>query len=458
MMTTLSDLAGIVQGELHGADAEFAAVSTDTRTLGENEVFFALRGERFDAAEFVAQAAAKGAAGAVVEVPSDAAIPQVKVSDTRAALADLAREWRARSGVKLIGITGSNGKTTVKELTAGICRETFGEASLLATQGNLNNDIGLPLTLLSLRSGHRVAVAEMGANHPGEIAYLAGIAAPDIAVINNCARAHIEGFGSIEKVAQTKGELLDGLGPRGTAVLNRDDRFFSDWQARAGAATVVSFGVDASADFRADNVQAVVRRGKPGFGFDLQTPQGSAAVVLPLAGRHNVSNALAAAAAAMAAGATLPQVAAGLATAESVPGRMRAFRHASGAVVFDDAYNANPDSVAAAIATLAEFKGKAWLVLGDMGELGPDAAQMHQETGRLARQSGVEGLLCIGDLGRHIGSGFGSGARWFKSPEELEAAVRDELVPGRNVLIKGSRFMGLDRLVAALENDAAAEN
>lgn len=450
-MMALSELAGSVSGELQGADAEFSAVSTDTRSINPGEVFFALRGERFDAAEFVAQAAAKGAAGAVVDAPVDVPLPQVQVADTRLALADFAREWRQRSGVKLIGITGSNGKTTVKELIASICRVAFGEEAVLATRGNLNNDVGLPLTLLNLREQHKVAVAEMGANHPGEIAFLASIAKPDVAVLNNVARAHIEGFGSIEVVAETKGAIVDGLGAAGTAVLNHDDAFFPEWRERAGEATVVSFGDNAAADYRAENVEAIVRRGKPAFAFDLVTPAATLPVALPLAGRHNVYNALAAAAAAMAAGATPDDVAAGLATAENVPGRMRAFRHSSGAMIFDDAYNANPDSVAAAIRSLAEFKGKAWLVLGDMGELGDDAVEMHRETGRLARESGVEGLFCIGELGKEIGAGFGPGARWMKSMDELESALRDELVPGRNVLIKASRFMGLDRLVAVLE-------
>ncbi len=452
-MTTLADLSMIVGGQLHGADRGFVAVSTDTRTLQADEVFFALRGERFNAGEFVAQAAERGAAGAVVEALTPAAIAQVQVADTRIALGAFAHEWRVRSGVTLIGITGSNGKTTVKELTAGICRAAAGESAVLSTQGNLNNDVGLPLTLLRLRGQHHVAVAEMGANHPGEIAELAAIARPNISVITNVARAHIEGFGSIDVVADTKGALVDNLGPDGTAVLNRDDKYFEVFRERAGEARVVSFGMAAAADYRALNVQAVVRKGRPGFSFDLHCPTGSIAVVLPLAGRHNVLNALAAAAAAMAAGATLDAVAAGLAQAHSVPGRLRAFRHGSGAMIFDDSYNANPDSVAAAIAAMAEFKGEAWLVLADMAELGPEAAAMHRETGRLARASGAAGLLCTGTLGKELAAGFGVGARWFASRDELGQALRDELLPGRNVLIKGSRSMGMDRLVAALQTD-----
>jgi len=289
MMMTLSELSTIVGGQLHGADAEFNAVCTDSRTLNQGDVFFALRGERFDAADFVAQAAEKHAAGAVVEQQADTSLPQVQVNDTRMALADFARAWRHQSGVKLIGITGSNGKTTVKELTASICRAAFADEAVLATLGNFNNDIGLPLTLLQLRKQHQVAVTEMGANQPGDIALLAGIAAPDVVVINNVARAHIEGFGSLDGVAQTKGELLDDLNEANVAILNRDDAYFSAWQERAGSARIVTFGAADDADFRATKIQAVVRRGKPAFSFELVAPAGTIAVALPLAGRHSLT-------------------------------------------------------------------------------------------------------------------------------------------------------------------------
>lgn len=454
MMSTLSDLSAVVGGSLAGADAEFSAVSTDTRTVQSGDVFFALRGERFDAAEFVAEAAGKGAAGAVVEKPTAASLAQITVPDTRIALGEFAREWRSRCEVQLIGITGSNGKTTVKELIAGICRAAFTGDAVLSTAGNLNNEIGLPLTLLNLRDAHRVAVVEMGASQPGDIALLASMALPDVALITNVARAHIEGFGSKQVVAQTKGEILDAIGAAGTAVLNCDDPFFDEWRERAGAARTVSFGFSAAADFTAQNIQPVVRKGRPGFAFNLHCPAGEVSVVLPLAGRHNVMNALAAAAATVAMGVELDTVRAGFALAENVPGRLRAFRSVAGAVIFDDSYNANPDSVAAAIAAMAEFKGEAWLVLGDMGELGEAAIELHQETGRLARESGAEALLCTGELGKEIGAGFGPGARWFETMAELESAVREELLPGRNFLIKASRFMRMDRLVNALEDDA----
>jgi UDP-N-acetylmuramoyl-tripeptide--D-alanyl-D-alanine ligase len=451
MMSTLQHVASVVAGKLHGSDAEFSAVSTDTRSIASGQLFFALRGDQFDAAEFVGQAAQAGAVGAIVEKFVDVEIAQVEVEDTRVALGGVARDWRLQSGAAVIGITGSNGKTTVKELTATMLRVALSDDAVLATRGNLNNEIGLPLTLLELREQHQVAVVELGASKPGDIEILTAIALPNIAVITNVARAHLEGFGNVDVVADTKGALLSGLDESGVAILNADDAFFASWVERAAPARVVSFGLSSEADYRAENIQPIVRKGRPGFAFDFACPAGAAPVAMPLAGRHNVVNALAAGAAAMVAGADLEHVSAGLALAENVRGRLRAFRSESGAVVFDDSYNANPDSVAAAIMAMAEFKGKTWLVLGDMGELGADAVEMHQATGKLARESGAESLFCIGKLGREIAAGFGPGARWFETLPELEAALGEELLPGRNVLIKASRFMGLDELVRNIE-------
>lgn len=458
-MGTLSGAAKAVDGRLVGADGSFESVSTDTRTIGPGQLFFALRGERFNASDFVTDAASRGAAGAVVEKIASVDIPQIEVGDSRHALGALARKWRQNFSIPFVGITGSNGKTTIKELTASIMRASLGSQGdvVLATAGNLNNDIGMPLTLLSLRDSHQAAVIEMGANHPGDIALLANIAAVNVAIISNAARAHLEGFGSIEDVARTKGELLDSLGKDGIAVLNRDDAFFADWVVRAAAAQVRSFGLSPAADYRAENLRQVTRDGKPVFEFDLVTPDGSIAVVLPLVGKHNVLNALAAAAAAMAAGATLEDVREGLANSRNVPGRLRAFRVATGAMIYDDTYNANPDSVAAAITFLGGLEGEPWLVLGDMGELGPDAAVLHQSIGKLAKDAGVCEFFCVGELTRHAADGYGKGARWFASISELEQVLPAELTAGRNVLIKGSRFMGLDRLVRQIEV-ATAEN
>lgn len=457
-MGTLSGVAKAVDGRLEGADGTYDSVSTDTRSIGPGQLFFALRGEHFNASDFVADAATRGAAGAVVEEIAPAALSQIEVADSRLALGALARNWRQNFSIPVIGITGSNGKTTVKELTAAILRTALADRddAVLATSGNLNNDIGMPLTLLSLRDQHQAAVIEMGANHPGEIAVLADIAAANIAVITNAARAHLEGFGSIEDVARTKGELLDPLTADGFAVLNRDDVFFADWAARNTSARLKTFGLSSAADYRAENINQVIREGQPVFEFDLLTPDGRIAVLLPLVGQHNVINALAAAAAAMAAGATLEHVREGLATSRNVAGRLRAFRSATGAMIYDDTYNANPDSVTAAIAFLGELAGEPWLVLGDMGELGPDAAALHYGVGKLARDAGIRRLFCVGELSRRTAEGYGKGASWCASLEELEGALLAELAAGCNVLIKGSRFMGLDRLVRQIEAMEAA--
>ncbi len=453
-MGTLASAAKDMDGQLRGADRRFESVSTDTRTLTAGQLFFALRGERFDAAAFVADAALRGAAGAVVERFTATSLPQVQVPDTRLALGQLAQKWRQKFAIPMIGITGSNGKTTVKELTTAIMRAVFAEAgddAVLATRGNLNNDVGLPLTLLSLRHNHRSAVIEMGASHPGEIAVLANIAAVNVAIITNAARAHIEGFGSLEEVARTKGAILDGLGVRGTAVLNRDDPFFAAWSERAGAARLQSFGLSSAADFRAENVRFAVRDNQTGYEFDLLTPNGGCPIWLPLAGKHNVLNALAAAAATVAAGATLEHVCVGLRSSRNVAGRLRAFRSPTGATVYDDSYNANPDSVTAAIKFLAELDGESCLVLGDMGELGPDALSLHRDIGQAARAAGIQRLWCVGELSCATADGYGEAARWFASVTELGDFLQGELLPGRNILIKASRFMGLDRLVRRIE-------
>jgi len=460
-MSTLAEAAQAMDGRLQGADVAFDSVSTDTRTLGPGQLFFALRGERFDAREFVAEAASRGAAGAVVESLAEVDLSQIEVGDARLALGALARNWRIHFDIPLIGITGSNGKTTVKELTAAIMRAVYAEVTndvVLATEGNLNNDIGVPLTLLRLRDFHRAAVVEMGANHPGDIAILAAIGAPNVAVITNAARAHVEGFGSLEGVAQTKGEMLDALTAKDVAILNHDDRFFADWVQRKGPAKLLSFGASPKADFRAENINLVSRGESSLFEFDLITPEGTIAVELPLVGRHNIMNALAAAAAGLAVGASLEQVRAGLSNSRNVPGRLRAFRAGSGAMIYDDAYNANPDSVSAAIAFLEDLPGESWLVLGDMGELGSDAPALHRGIGEVARDAGIRALFCVGELSRETAAGFGAGAQWFATVEELGDVLLPELDQARNVLIKASRFMALDQLIHRIEDATDAQD
>ena len=450
-MATLGLVADSVGGRLVGADVPFESVSTDTRTLQSGQLFFALRGARFDAAAFVEEAARRGAAAAVVSRRQAVSLPQVEVADPRVALGRFARAWRRRFTLPVIGVTGSNGKTTVKEMIAAIlrvaCERNASNDRVLVTQGNLNNEIGLPLTVLRLRPHHRAAVLEMGASHVGEIAYLTEIAAPTIGIVTNAGPAHLEGFGSLEGVAAGKGELFAGLAAAGVAVINRDDRFYGFWRERAGAAQQVSFGLHAEADFRAEAIES-----PPGQGlrFRLVTPSGVREIELPMAGPHNVANALGAAAAAMSAGADLGQVATGLGTMANVPGRLRALDGPTGITVYDDTYNANPGSVAAAVAFLAALPVERWLVLGDMAELGVDSDALHRQVGQLASDAGIHRLFCLGVASRAAAEAFGPGSSCHDDVDALLGALGHALHPGVAVLVKGSRSMGMERVVRAL--------
>jgi UDP-N-acetylmuramoyl-tripeptide--D-alanyl-D-alanine ligase len=455
-MGTLTMVADAVNGTLVGADHAFESVSTDTRTLQPGQLFFALQGERFDAAEFVHQASRLGAAGAVVAQRQSCDLPQVEVTDTRSALGRLAKKWRARFVIPVIAVTGSNGKTTVKEMIAGILRAHVGdEAALLVTAGNLNNEIGLPLTVLRLRDRHRIAVLEMGASHRGEIAYLADIAAPGIGVVTNAGIAHLEGFGGKANIAASKGELFESLSNDGVAIINRDDEFFTFWRDLCGHADTRTFGLSDSADFRAADIREVVDDTHCELGFQLQSPFGNLDVQLPMAGRHNVRNGLAAAAAATAAGATWEAVQQGLAAVSNVAGRMRAATAAGGMTIFDDSYNANPGSVRAAIEFLSQRDGEQWLVLGDMAELGPSSAELHRAVGEQAKKAGIARLFCLGQQARESAEAFGAGAASFASIDELSEAIKAEQQPGIVLLVKGSRCMGLEKLVATLQQERA---
>ncbi len=468
-MGSLAMVAEATGGTLYGVDAGFDSVSTDTRELVAGQLFFALQGATSDGGAFLAEAARRGAAGAVVAARQAAALPQVVVADTRLALGALARAWRARFAIPLIGITGSNGKTTVKEMVAAIMREQFGTSTtvtggygiegsatvagddpVLVTWGNLNNEIGMPRTLLWLNAGHRAAVIEMGAARPGDIAYLAGIAAPTVGIVTNAARAHLLGFGSVEEVAATKGELFDALPAGGTAVINRDDAFFQSWWERSTGRRRLSFGLHPDADVRASAVTQDAVRGGARLRFTLHTSGAEAAIALDMAGVHNVVNALGAAAASVAAGASLKAVARGLAAVRNVPGRLRRVPARCDAQLYDDSYNANPGSVHAAIGFLAALPGERWLVLGDMAELGPQGAAMHREMGEAARAAGIERLYCAGSESRHTAAGFGADARWCATVPELASLLRGELRDGVTVLVKGSRSSGMERVVQAL--------
>jgi UDP-N-acetylmuramoyl-tripeptide--D-alanyl-D-alanine ligase len=443
MAGRLSQAAASMQGRLQGDDASFRGVSTDTRTLKPGELFVALHGPNFDGASFVRQAAEARAAGAVLERAVESNLPTIIVPDTRKALGMLAASWRRQMPATVIGVTGSNGKTTLKELLASCLSMS---ASTLATHGNLNNEIGVPLMLLRMSEQHRFAVIEMGANHAGEIAYLCSLASPAVVAITNAAPAHLEGFGSVEGVAKAKGEILSGEPAPEFAILNADDDYFDYWRSIAAPAKVVSFGLSAEADVRASHIQATSNASD----FTLHLADTQIDVHLSLPGKHNVSNACAAAAIAGSIGIGAAQIRQGLEAVVPVNGRLEPVQSAGGAVLYDDTYNANPISVQAAAEFLAAQDGESWLVLGDMAELGGDAELLHAHTGRVIREAGVRHLFATGPLSVKAIESFGEGGRWFESIGALIEALKASIASGDVVLVKGSRSMGMERVVAAL--------
>jgi UDP-N-acetylmuramoyl-tripeptide--D-alanyl-D-alanine ligase len=445
-MRTLASFAEACGGRLQGEDRSFSGVCTDTRTLARGELFVALRGPRFNGNEFVHAAHAAGAAGAVVDAPQETPLAQVIVAQSQAALARAAQRWRGGFDIPVIGVAGSNGKTSTKEMTAAILARS---GACLATRGNLNNHIGVPLTLLRLGSEHRFAVIEMGANQTGDVAALVELAAPTIGLITNAGAEHLEGFGTLEAAARAEGELVEGLPAAGTAVINADDPYAPLWRGLTRAA-VVTFGVTTQATWRAEGVHCEVDAQGFKTRFTLVSPLGRAAVVLELAGRHNVINALGAAAAAAAAGASLDHVVAGLAAVRAVPGRLQFKRALSGAWLIDDSYNANPSSVRAGIEVLAQLDGRKWLVLGDMAELGDFAQASHAEIGAFARAHGVERLFATGALTVATVQSFGAGGQWFPDAPALAAALLAGANADVRMLIKGSRMNRLERVVEAL--------
>jgi UDP-N-acetylmuramoyl-tripeptide--D-alanyl-D-alanine ligase len=448
-MMNLSDAAVAIGATHVGRDVMFMSVGTDSRAVTPGMLFVALKGDRFDGHDYVRDVIAAGAAAAMVSRQWAAAnpdMPLIAVDDTRLALGAMAAHWRAQFAIPLIGITGSNGKTTVKEMCAAILGHHCGNDAVLATQGNFNNDIGLPLTLLRLRDAHRAAVIEMGMNHPGEIAYLTRLARPTVALVNNAQRAHLEGLGSVTEVARAKGEIFDGLGPDGVAVINADDPHATMWRGMNGKRTVIDFGFAGAAAVRGEWCPQ-------GFGgvLKLNTPSGTADVALDVPGEHNARNALAATAVCLAAGVALADIAVGLGGYGGVKGRLQRGRGISGATVIDDSYNANPDSMRAAIDVLAGVTGKRILVMGDMGEVGEAAAQFHDEIGGHAKSCGIEMLLALGSLSADAVHNFGEGARHFDNVETLIAALKPELDANTTVLVKGSRFMRMERVVNAIK-------
>ena len=441
-MMTLREAAALLGARAAGGDPAFEGVSTDSRELRAGQLFVALRGERFDGHQFLAQAGARGAAAAMIDRrhAGEQPLPTLVVEDTRLALGDLARHWRQRFAPALIAIVGSNGKTTVKEMLASILRRHAGDEAVLATLGNLNNEIGLPLTLLRLRAQHRCCAIELGMNHPGEIAYLAGIAAPTVALVNNAQREHLEFMHSVQEVAAENASVYAALPADGVAIVNADDVHAGFFRRAAGGRRVVDFGLEASAE-----VGGAYRLDALGSTLALRTPAGEAQAALAIPGLHNVRNALAAAACAFAVSVPARTIGEGLSAFRPYSGRLQVKKAASGATLIDDSYNANPDSVRAAIDVLASCPAPTVLVLGDMGEVGARGDEFHREVGAYARSRGISSLLALGDATRHAVAAFGSGARHFERVEELVPNVQ-----GRSILVKGSRFMKMERVVAAL--------
>ena len=448
MIRDLAELARVTGGVLHGGDAAFGTVSLDSRTLEPGSLFVALRGERVDGHQFVPDALERGAAGALVARHVMVPLAQVVVPDVLEGLTRFASAWRDDFDGTVVGITGSNGKTTVKEMTGAILACA---GPCLVTRGNLNNHIGVPLTLCRLDAAHRYAVIEMGANHQREIAHLASIAKPDVGLVINAGPAHLEGFGGLDGVAKGKGEMFSAIGVDGTAVINADDRFAAYWHGLARqAGRVITFGLRERADFTASGVQE--RLEADGFvtSFDLACPLGRRRVSMQLAGEHNVMNALAAAAAAAAAGADLDAIASGLASMRAVAGRLEIKPIVGGARLIDDSYNANPGSLRAGLRALASVPGRHWLVLGEMRELGEESDRLHAEMGEFAREVGVARLLAVGEDARHAVEAFGAGGTWFASVEDLIEAVRAGIGADVTVLVKGSRANRLERVALAL--------
>jgi UDP-N-acetylmuramoyl-tripeptide--D-alanyl-D-alanine ligase len=415
--------------------------------LQPGALFVALSGPSFDGHDFVAAAAQRGAAAALVERPLASALPQVVTADPLAALSTFARAWRRQFHIPLVGITGSNGKTTTKELMGSILSR---QGPTLVTRGNLNNHIGVPLMLMELTAEHRYAVIEMGANHLGEIAHLASLAEPTVGIVTNAGAAHLEGFGSLQGVAQGKGELFRALPPEGVAIVNADDIYTAQWRDMSSADRVLSFGFEQPADFMAHRVRS--HSDASGFltEFELVTPYGSRPATLALGGLHNLRNALGAAAAACAVGIELDEIVAGLAATKSVAGRLELKPAIKGAFLVDDSYNANPSSLKAGLDAFRTFSGTRWLVLGEMRELGDSADELHAEVGRYARQAGIDRLFAVGERSRFAVNAFGPGAQWFANLDALLAEVSMSLTRGVAVLIKGSRANRLERVAAAL--------
>jgi UDP-N-acetylmuramoyl-tripeptide--D-alanyl-D-alanine ligase len=452
MMQSLQWLLDASGGELHGAidpHRQFSAIVSDTRKLQTGSVFAALKGERVDGHDLLAQAQAAGALIALVETVQAHALTQIKVDNVQATLGRLAKAWIASLSCTKIALTGSNGKTTVKNLTASILSKV---APSFATEGNLNNELGLPLSALSVRSEHRYAVLEMGAGQPGDIDYLAALIAPDVSLVNNAMSAHLERLGSVLGVAEEKSAVYRHLRQGGTAVINADDAQADVFvrHANARASKLLRFGLSHDCDIRASDVRL-----SDHSEFVLHIGNESISIQLPLLGLHNVRNALAASGLAFAAGATLAQIKSGLEAAEAAPGRLRLLKQAAGWTLLDDSYNANPGSVRAGIEALCNLRGDAWLVLGNMAELGADELAMHAEIGAFAKQTGVVRLFTVGEKAAHATRAAAGIAEHFADQSALIAALKQQLHPAVNLLVKGSRSSRTELIIAAVTDCVA---
>lgn len=456
-LTWLSQAKGV-----HVQSVVVNRVQTDSRSLQSGDLFVALRGERFDGNQFIAQAKAQGAVAVLCEATGEAAavaqgLPALVVPDARLALGELAAGWRAQFDLPVIAVTGSNGKTTVTQMIASILRAHAGEDAL-STQGNLNNDIGVPLTLFNLRPHHRIAVVELGMNHPGEIAYLSRLTQANVALVNNAQREHQEFMGTVEAVALENGAVLQALPQNGVAVFPSDEEFTPLWQSLIGQRNRRTFSMSAQAGtaaLQADVRAALLVWQSGAWLFTLKTAEGTAPVQLHIAGRHNVKNALAASACALAAGIPLAAVVQGLLAFEPVKGRSRAWAlptKTGDITLVDDTYNANPDSVRAAIDVLAELPAPRLMVLGDMGEVGQQGPEFHAEVGAYAAECGIQMLYTLGDLSAHSAKAYGA-ARHFQDMDSLMDAVLQNVSDFKSLLVKGSRFMKMERLVEALRSN-----
>lgn len=443
MTRTLQSLAEATRGRLIGADSTFGAVTSDSRRMEVDALFVCLEGVHFDGHDFTRVAEETGAAGLLTHHDVDSALPQVRVADTLAGLADFAHAWRRAHTVRTVGVTGSNGKTTVKNLLAAVLAQV---APTLATSGNYNNLIGVPLTLARLNDEHRFAVVEMGTNTPGEIARLAAITVPDAAVVVSIAPAHLEGFGDVAGVAREKGALFEALPEGGLAVAPADSPWLAEWHRVSRVQRWIGFGLEANADVRARDIETTAT----GTRFTLITPTGEAQAELQLLGRHNVINALAAAATAWGLGVDTATIARGLAIVRPASGRLVPSELPSGAMLIDDTYNANPVSVSAAIDVAVASGRPVWVALGDLGELGTEAGAWHVRIGREAREAGVQTLYTLGPLAAAAAEAYGEGGQAFEDVQSLTAALVEALPADAVLLVKGSRAAHMERVVQVL--------